>query len=438
MEIIDEETGGSGTSSRLPNQKFVDLRRKNTFLLRYKYILLTYSQVNEDEFHWSGIQQIVNQMGGRCRIGRERHQNGGIHYHAFCAREKRFVTRDSRRFDVNGHHPNIQPVMRTPEKSWAYALKDGDVMVDELPEPPKGRHGRTKMSADVWGTLVPNSTSTDNMLNNAYKADPRRTLCSFNSINSAAKYFFPTTSYCEYTPPPGLEYEFGEYPQLAAWKQRYFCEYTPTSLDTDALPAGPASGGDSVYSGQDSALGGTSTPSIQSIDSFPDSGVELSRYTDTAATNNHTKLILRPNQHRPKCLCIIGPSRLGKTLVARSFGPHSYFHGQWNVEQYNPDGLYNVFDDIKGQLDGFDFKSFMGAQSDVSVTDKYHKKRTIRNGKPAIYLSNKDPLTTRRGREDHPWLHANCIFVYINSPICNIARESLELQAFEDTFMYIA
>ena len=73
----------------------------------------------------------------------------------------------------------------------------------------------------------------------------------------------------------------------------------------------------------------------------------------------------------------------------------------------------------------------MGAQSDISISDKYQHKKTYPNGKPSIYLSNKDPLTTRKGRMYRDWLKGNCTFVYINTPICNIAREQLEKDAVE-------
>jgi len=395
--------------------------------------MITWSQVDEDVFHPSAIQRLINKLGGKCRIGREFHQDGGVHFHAFCVKESRFITRDPRKFDIEGYHPNILPIKRTPQRAWAYVAKDGNLVVDEIPEPPIGRTGkRIAADTEVWINLINASASADDMLNNALKADPKRTIFSFNNIISAAKYYFPTTNYTQYTPPTGLCYEFADNPEIPIWVDRYFIEDpTPDTIIPNSICEELISEPDSIPAGEGSGMAGsaasTATPSL---DSFSSEECELSRY-DRATGHPPKRLVLRPNQHRPKCLCLIGPTRLGKTLVARSFGRHSYFHGNWNINQYDPDALYNVFDDIKGQLDGFDFTSFMGAQSDISVTDKYHHKKTYANGKPAIYLSNKDPLTTRKGRESRDWLLGNCTIVYITSPICNIAREALESEAID-------
>ncbi len=434
---VEAQTGRSGSVAAWGNQKFHDLKRKNQFLLRAKYLLLTYSQVDNDVFQPMEIKGLIDSMGGRCRIGRELHKDGGTHYHAFCVKEKRFVSRDPRRFDVDGHHPNIEPILRTPDRAWAYAVKDGDVVVDDVPERPIGRAKSAKSSKhnEVWETSLEQSKSADDMLNYIVKGDPKRAICSFNNVYSACRHFFPRNEYSEYTAPPGLAYEFGPYPEIANWKQRYLGEHTTSEVDTHGVQESSTSETDSVYSGQDRSVGTASTAG-SSIDALFGEDCELARYEPLPTPAAEPKEAhLNVNQPRPKCLVVVGPSRLGKTVVARSFGPHSYFHGNWSVEQYNPDGKYNIFDDIHGQLDGFSFKSFMGGQYDITVTDKYHKKKTIKNGKPCIYLSNFDPLTTRRGREHRDWLVANCIFVRITQPICNVARQALASDAIEDALM---
>ena len=353
--------------------------------------------------------------------------------------------RDPRKFDIAGYHPNILPILRTPEKAWAYVAKDGNLLVDEIPEPPVGRkHNRKPAPVEVWTDIIANSTSAEHMLNNAIQADPRRSVFGFNNLLSASKYLFPTSNHTEYTPPPGLQYELTGYPEITAWRDRYFCEYAPSETvgaDTvlpDIVCEELVSEPDSIATGESSNVErATASTTDTSLDALFGEECELSRY-DRANEHAPKRLMLRPNQHRPRCLCLIGPTKLGKTLVARSFGRHSYFHGNWNIHQYDPDALYNVFDDIKGQLDGFDFKPFMGAQADISVTDKYHHKKMYHNSKPAIYLSNTDPLTTRRGRENRDWLKGNCTIVYVTTPICNIAREALEREAIEEALNSLA
>lgn len=341
--------------------------------------------------------------------------------------------RETRKFDIDGYHPNIEQVLRTPHIPWAYVAKE-NLVFDEIPDAPIGRKGNRKPNPkEVWTDIIAKSTSANDMLNNAIQADPQRTVFGFNNILSASKYFFPVTNHTQYTSPPGLRHELTEYPKITTWKDTYFCDYTPAdTVVPDTLCEELISETDSIATGESSSVGCASTDTTAtSLDALFGEECELSRY-DRANNQPLKRLMLRPNQPRPKCLCLIGPTRLGKTLVARSFGRHSYFHGNWNIYQYDDDALYNVFDDIKGQLDGFDFTSFMGAQTDISVTDKYHHKKTYANGKPAIYLSNKDPLMTRKGRENRDWILGNCTIVYVTTPICNLAREAFERQQIDD------
>ena len=51
---------------------------------------------------------------------------------------------------------------------------------------------------------------------------------------------------------------------------------------------------------------------------------------------------------RKKSLVLWGPTRMGKTLLARCFGKHSYFGGLFNLDQYDKTAEYAVFDDLQG------------------------------------------------------------------------------------------
>jgi len=74
-----------------------------------------------------------------------------------------------------------------------------------------------------------------------------------------------------------------------------------------------------------------------------------------------------------------------------------------------------VIDDIPlNQLK--QYKQFLGCQQEFTVTDKYLKKRNIRNwGKPCIYLSNQDPRTYPG--IDVKWLEGNCTIVELKQPL---------------------
>lgn len=111
-----------------------------------------------------------------------------------------------------------------------------------------------------------------------------------------------------------------------------------------------------------------------------------------------------------------GPSRTGKTLLARSFGQHNYFGGMFNLDEYEDSSEYNVFDDLSGGLASwFSYKQWLGVQTDFTCTDKYRHKRVVRGGKPTIYCSNDEPGVD--GGVDRDWLRRNTIVQYIEDPV---------------------
>lgn len=112
-------------------------------------------------------------------------------------------------------------------------------------------------------------------------------------------------------------------------------------------------------------------------------------------------------------LYLWGPSKTGKTMLARSFDTHAYFGGLFSLEEYeqDPDCSYAVFDDIQGGFKFFPaYKSWLGQQTEFYCTDRYRKKKHIAWGKPCIWLSNNDPMSED---VDHDWLEKNCIIVYV-------------------------
>jgi len=108
-----------------------------------------------------------------------------------------------------------------------------------------------------------------------------------------------------------------------------------------------------------------------------------------------------------KSLWLHGPTRMGKTMLARSIGVHWYMNGMWNVDSFDDSAAYGVLDDIPWEnMKGF-FKGIMGLQQDVTVTDKYRRKSTIKHGKPCIMITNVLPDFTQ---EELEWLNENVNF----------------------------
>lgn len=138
---------------------------------------------------------------------------------------------------------------------------------------------------------------------------------------------------------------------------------------------------------------------------------------------------------RSKSLVLYGASRLGKTLWARSLGPHVYTLGMLGGSTLLRDGpgaKYAIFDDMRGGIAMFpSFKEWLGAQSIVTVRKLYSNPIQMRWGKPCIWLSNSDPRDqlkaditdrTAKGRvdliyQDIEWLEANCVFVELTESL---------------------
>lgn len=107
---------------------------------------------------------------------------------------------------------------------------------------------------------------------------------------------------------------------------------------------------------------------------------------------------------------------MGKTVWARSHGPHAYFGGLFSLDELSKECRYAVFDDIAGGIEYFpQYKSWLGGQKQFYSTDKYRKKQLVSWGKPTIWLSNDNPAESPKA--DYEWLMGNCIFIHIGDPL---------------------
>jgi len=112
-----------------------------------------------------------------------------------------------------------------------------------------------------------------------------------------------------------------------------------------------------------------------------------------------------------------GPSRTGKTSLSRSFGPHVFFSGMFDLAEYNkrPDVEFAVFEDLNDWKGWKSYKSWMGAQLQFTCTDKYAKKQTIMWGRPCVITMNCSPYSIQDW--DMPWVEANSFIVNIHSKL---------------------
>ncbi|ADN85598.1 AC1 gene product [Tomato leaf curl Ranchi virus] len=135
---------------------------------------------------------------------------------------------------------------------------------------------------------------------------------------------------------------------------------------------------------------------------------------------------------RPISIVIEGDSRTGKTMWARSLGPHNYLCGHLDLSPkvYNNDAWYNVIDDVDPHYLKH-FKEFMGAQRDWQSNTKYGKPVQIKGGIPTIFLCNPGPNSSYKEFLDEQkntalknWSLKNAFFVTLEGPLYSGSNQS--------------
>jgi len=188
-----------------------------TFRFAAKYGLLTYAQ--SDGLDPFSIVNHLGNLGLECIVGRELHDDGGTHYHAFfMSDKKKFESRNARVFDIDSYHPNILRGVKTPESMYDYATKDGDICGGGLERPNQGKES---------------SSSTDDFWRGVFDAEGKEeTLrCARElGVGLFGRYYFQVRAIAEekarrspldYQPDVSLEWELGPYPELVDWCASY-------------------------------------------------------------------------------------------------------------------------------------------------------------------------------------------------------------------------
>nr|AJW80883.1 AC1 [Tomato leaf curl Gujarat virus] len=135
---------------------------------------------------------------------------------------------------------------------------------------------------------------------------------------------------------------------------------------------------------------------------------------------------------RPISIVIEGDSRTGKTMWARSLGPHNYLCGHLDLSPkvYSNDAWYNVIDDVDPHYLKH-FKEFMGAQRDWQSNTKYGKPVQIKGGIPTTFLCNPGPNSSYKEYLDEEknsalknWALKNATFVTLEGPLYSGTNQS--------------
>ncbi|ADO40861.1 replicase [Bhendi yellow vein India virus [India:Sonipat:EL12:2006]] len=135
---------------------------------------------------------------------------------------------------------------------------------------------------------------------------------------------------------------------------------------------------------------------------------------------------------RPQSIVIEGDSRTGKTMWARSLGPHNYLCGHLDLSPkvYSNDAWFNIIDDVDPHYLKH-FKEFMGAQRDWQSNTKYGKPVQIKGGIPTIFLCNPGPnasykefLDEEKNSALKAWALKNAAFVFLTQPLYSGTNQS--------------
>lgn len=193
----------------------------NTFRFYARYAFLTYPQIGELSI--DVIFARLHELGCVQHIAcREPHADGGHHFHVIARWPKPFHTRDSRKFDVAGHHPNIRAVRKLLaaykylHKGWtdddgvhhdAEIFGDLDVL--------GGKRTREDVYRDAHS-----STDAEQLLDIIIEGCPRDAIIYHSQIESFANKKFRSTE--EDYMPPVPDPQFVPTQDLADWVENEF------------------------------------------------------------------------------------------------------------------------------------------------------------------------------------------------------------------------
>jgi hypothetical protein len=355
-----------------------------------RYFIFTFAQCG---YTWpfENFEKIVSVLGGKCKIGRERHTDGGYHYHCFVDFERKFDFESPHRFCIGQKrigssavcpgqaHCNIRPVPRTPYYAWDYVGKDDDVVFCNLERPiPRGGNATRD---DLWkGSLA--LANKNDVSEDLQKHSPRDCVLFHRQISSFLDLRFGATKLAAKCPKENIQVNWHIYPEAREWVLRW--------LQSPIERIQRTSRGDT--------------------------------YTEETKLRDEQFLANYNRGGRPKSLLIYGGTTLGKSDFAKSLGFHFHWQKTSNLSKLLEMDMsqieYGIFDDIPWtdntfQADGF--KAWLGGHEDFETTEKCKGKFHISWGKPAIVLCNKNPLGDKFFRDpcDREWLLHNCTLLYI-------------------------
>nr|WIW72185.1 MAG: replicase protein [Cressdnaviricota sp.] len=199
------------------------LKMPRRFQVRARNLIITFPQVPEHLQHEFDagtpfLERVTANFGNPlcCRLGRERHSDGGIHYHIYLGFDKIVTVNSATAFDYFGAHGNIKSIRRTPHKVFDYVGKDGDIRL-EHGEPPADARSCDGDNSNKWADIISCDTK-ESFLSAVRQQAPRDWLLSNQRIIEYANFYYPDEK-PEYEAPP-ITVERERYPEISEWENQ--------------------------------------------------------------------------------------------------------------------------------------------------------------------------------------------------------------------------
>nr|AIY33586.1 replication-associated protein [Maize streak virus] len=299
--------------------------------------------------HWTPLYIIC---------AREAHRDGNMHLHALIQTGKPVRTTDSRFFDIDGFHPNIQSAI-SPNKVKDYITKEPLALFERgtfiprkksfLGDSSKGNSDKKPSKDEIMRDIISHATSKQEYLSMVQKSLPYDWSTKLQYFEYSANKLFPDIQEEFINPHPNSEPDLLCNESIKDWLQP------------------------NIYQQAD-------------------------------------------NGTRKRSLYIVGPTRTGKSTWARSLGRHNYWQNNVDWSSYNEDTIYNIVDDIPFKYCPC-WKQLVGCQKEFVVNPKYGKKKKVQmKSKPTIILANSDEDWMNEMTPGQlEYFEANCM-IYVMQP----------------------
>lgn len=158
-----------------------------SFFTNGRYFLVTYAQCG-DLSEWN-VMDLFSSLGAECIIARELHEDLGLHLHCFVDFDRKFRSRKTSIFDVDGRHPNIVRSYGTPWAGYDYACKDGDVVCGGLARPREPRSKPTRNDVSQY-TEIASADDPAHFWELLHHLDPKTAVTNFGNVTKYCDWLF--------------------------------------------------------------------------------------------------------------------------------------------------------------------------------------------------------------------------------------------------------